>query len=218
MKYYPIMLDIREKDCLVVGGGNVALRKVAGLAACGARVTVVSDSFLSEFAELEGNDNIFQICRPYVESDLNGRFMVIGATDNENLNREIAKSAGEKRVLCNIADLPDACDFILPSIVCRGDLIVSVSTSGASPAFAKKLRKDIENICGEEYGIFLRLMRRIRKKALASEHAPEEHKGQFETLIKSGLPEMIQQGDIKGIDRMLYDTFGPGYEYESLME
>lgn len=212
------MLDIRKKDCLVVGGGNVALRKVAGLAACGAVVTVVSDTFLPAFDEPAGKGNVFLVRRPYAESDLNGRFLVIGATDNEILNREIAKSAREKRVLCNIADLPDVCDFILPSIVCRDDLIVSVSTSGASPAFAKKFRKDIENICGEEYGVFLRLMRRVREKALTSEHAPEQHKGQFESLIESGLPEMIRQGDINGIDSLLYDTFGPGYVYECLMK
>lgn len=218
MKYYPVMLDVRDKDCLVVGGGNVALRKVSGLAACGARVTVVSDSYLDEFYRFTESDGIRIIRRPYEETDIDGRFLVIGATDDEELNRNISKSARKKGVLCNIADLPDACDFILPSIVSKGDLIISVSTSGASPAFAKKLRKKIESMFGDEYALFLKLMRRIREKVLACEHAPEEHKSKFERLIEKGLPDMIRTGDITGIDRLLHDTFGPGYKYNSLMK
>lgn len=207
MKYYPVCLDIRNRDCLVVGGGIVACRKVKTLLSCGGRVTVISPEFCPALSAIN-SDFLQLIRRRYQPGDVTGRFLVIGATDDEAENRAISRDAEDRNVLCNIADLPDACNFILPSIVRRGDLLLAISTSGTSPAFAKHLRKKLEKDFGEEYTEFLRLMGAIRKKLLDTRHAPEEHKPLFEALIDGGLPELVRDNKTEEINRLLRDTVG----------
>ena len=218
MRYYPINLDIRNRNCLVVGGGAVATRKVNTLITCGARVTVVSPETTDTLNRLADTGAITLIRRPYASSDLNGMFLVIGATDDSDLNRQIFEQAEKAGRLCNIADQPDLCNFILPSIVHRGDLILAISTSGQSPAFAKKLRQELEKTYGDEYALFLRLMGAIRKKLLSHAHEPEAHKALIERLIEKGLLQKIRMEDWEGIDAILCTVLGDGYTYEELMK
>jgi len=217
-KYYPINLDIRNRDCLVVGGGAVGARKVSTLLACGARVTVVSPETVAEVDRLAESGALVLEKRPFSPSDLDGRFLVIGATDDEPLNRQIRAEAEKRQLLCNIADFPEGCNFILPAVVRRGDLIIAISTSGNSPAFAKRLRQQIEHEFGPEYGLFLRLMGAIRSRLLLQEHAPEEHKPLFEDLIEGGLLEKIRQGDPEPVDRLLAGVLGSGFRYRELID
>jgi precorrin-2 dehydrogenase/sirohydrochlorin ferrochelatase len=217
MKYYPVNLDIRNRKCLVVGGGAVGTRKVITLVKCGAIVTVVSPIISSELEALSTEGAIQIKQRKYRSSDLNSIFLVIGATSNERLNRQISENAEQKNLLCNIADVPKACNFILPAIVTRGDLIIAVSTSGNSPAFAKKLRKNLEKQFGEEYSLLLDLMGAIRKKLLAQAHEPEAHKHLFEQLLDAGLLGMIQREKKKDINTLLLKTLGKGYIIEELL-
>ena len=119
--------------------------------------------------------------------------------------------------MCNIADRPKACNFILPSIVNRGDLIVAISTSGKSPAFAKRLRKHLEKEFGDEYAEFLNLMGAIRKKLLSQDHKPEAHKHLFEQLIERDPVQMLKDGDTDRINSLLHEILGEGYELESLI-
>jgi precorrin-2 dehydrogenase/sirohydrochlorin ferrochelatase len=218
MRYYPVNLDIKNRKCLVVGGGSVGTRKVLTLLNCGAIVTVVSPDATEKLLELADNGSITWEKRSYLASDLDGTFLVIGATDDEELNRQISADAEKLNMLCNIADRPNVCNFILPSIVNRGDLVISISTSGRSPAFAKKLRKELEKQFGVEYTEFLRLMGAIRKKLLSEKHEPEAHKHLFEQLIKSDLVEMIKNNRKEDINSLLFDILGQGYEFESLMK
>jgi len=215
--FYPVNLDIKGKHCLVVGGGAVASRKAKTLMECGAVVTVVSPDFSETLHLLAQNAGITLIQRRYKTNDLDEKFLVIGATDDEELNRRINADAEARNMLCNIADVPDICNFILPSIIRRGDLCIAISTSGKSPAFAKKLRKDLENAFGDEYARFLVLMGEIRKKLLSTEHAPEAHKPLFETLIQSNLLEMIKNNDKERINRLLFEILGSGYDYDTLI-
>ncbi len=216
MRYYPVNLDIKNRHCLVVGGGKVGLRKVKTLIECGAFVTVVSLEVEGELQIMSENKGITIKQRPYRSTDLDGMFLVIGATDNEDLNRRISQDAEEINMLCNIADRPKVCNFILPAIVRRGDLVVTVSTSGKSPAFAKKLKKDLENKFGAEYAEFLYLMGAVRKKLLNTKHAPEAHKHLFERLIDGNLVDYIRNKDIQAIDALLLTVLGPGYTFEKL--
>ena len=217
MKYYPVYLDIRNRNCLVVGGGAVGTRKVMTLLNCGATVTVVSPAASEQLLELADNGMIIFKKRSYQTTDLDNMFLVIGATDNEGLNRQVHRDAEHLNKLCNIADRPEACNFILPSIVNRGDLTIAISTSGKSPAFAKKMRKDLEKEFGNEYAEFLTLMGEIRKKLLAGKHEPEAHKPLFEQLINKGLVEMIKDGNTEKINVLLFEILGEGYNYEALM-
>jgi precorrin-2 dehydrogenase len=216
MRYYPVNLDIQNRKCLVVGGGSVGTRKVMTLVECGAVVTVVSSDVAEELLELAKKKMIELKKRPYESSDIDGMFLVIGATDNEELNRQINKDAEHQNKLCNIADRPEACNFILPSIVNRGNLVIAISTSGKSPAFAKKMRQDLEKEFGEEYDKFLQLMGAIRKKALSEKHEPEAHKHLFEQLINRGLVDMVRNNDEERINSLLLEIFGEGYRFEEL--
>jgi len=196
----------------------VGARKVMTLLECGAIVTVVSPDVAEELLELAEKKMIELKKRPYKPSDIDGIFLVIGATDNEKLNWQINKDAERQNKLCNIADRPEACNFILPSIVNRGNLVIAISTSGKSPAFAKKMRQDLEKEFGEEYDEFLQLMGAIRKKALSEKHEPEAHKQLFEQLINRGLIDMIRDHDEERINSLLLEIFGEGYRFEELMK
>jgi precorrin-2 dehydrogenase/sirohydrochlorin ferrochelatase len=217
MRYYPIHLDIQNRNVLVVGGGGVGTRKVKTLLDCGARVTVVSRKISAKLQALAKSGDIILEQRSYRSEDLNGMFLVIGATNDMILNRQISHDAEQLNTLCNIADRPEVCNFILPSIVRRDDLVITISTSGKSPAMAKKLRKALENQYGEEYGKLLRLMGAIRKKLLSQAHEPEAHKPLFEQLINSDLPGMIQENKTEDINALLFDVLGEGFKYEELM-
>ena len=216
MKYYPINLNIRNRNCLVVGGGSVGTRKVMALADCGAVVTVVSPEVAEQLQELADKGSIELKKRFYRSSDLEGMFIVIGTTDNETVNQQISVDAQRHKVLCNIADHPEACNFILPSIVDRGDLVIAISTSGTSPAFAKKMRTDLEKQFGGEYAEFLRIMGAIRKKLLKNDHEPEAHKNLFEQMINRDLIDMIRNGKKKKINSLLFDILGEGYDLDLL--
>ena len=217
MRYYPVHLDIQNRECLVVGGGAVGTRKVNSLLKCGAKVTVVSPSISQQLKELNPSHAIRLKERPYHPGDLDGMFLVIGATNDEALNRQISKDADRLNTLCNIADRPEVCNFILPSIVQRDDLVITISTSGKSPALAKKLRKLLETQFGEEYGDFLNLMGAIRKKLLSQAHEPEAHKQLFEQLINSDLISLIRDKKTEDINALLFRVLGDGYIFEELM-
>ena len=217
MKYYPVHLDINNRNCLVVGGGSVGTRKVKTLINCGARVKVISLTVSQQLRELAASGDIILAERSYQSEDLKAVFLVIGATDDDKLNKQISNDADRLNTLCNIADRPEVCNFILPSIVHRDDLVITISTSGKSPALAKKLRQALENQFGEEYGTLLHLMGAIRKKLLQQAHEPEAHKPLFEQLINSDLIVMIQAGKTEEIDTLLFDILGEGYNFEELM-
>lgn len=215
--FYPVNLDIKDKHCLVVGGGAVASRKAETLVECGGIVTIVSPEFTQKLIDMSQHPAVTLIQRPYRTRDMDGKFLVIGATDDQHLNRKINADAEARNMLCNIADVPDICNFILPSIIRRGDLCIAISTSGKSPAFAKRLRKELEKTFGDEYALFLLLMGEIRKKLLAAEHAPEAHKPIFERLIDHDLVAMIRNNDKERINQLLFDVLGSGYAWDELM-
>lgn len=196
----------------------MALRKVTGLLDCGALVTVVSPKFHPDFQKIDEFLPLQMIRRNYRSTDLDDKFLVIGATNNEELNRRISQDAVKLNILCNIADVPEACSFILPAVVRRGDLAIAVSTSGKSPAFAKHLRKQLEKQFGEEYRTFLQLMGAIRQKLLAADHAPEAHKPLFENLIDNGLLDMIHKKDKGAINSLLHSVLGDEYDYDTLLK
>jgi precorrin-2 dehydrogenase/sirohydrochlorin ferrochelatase len=217
MRYYPVNLDIRGRRCLVVGGGRVGARKVNTLVACGAVLTVVSLDVDAGLQRLAAEKTIDLKQRAYQSSDVEGMFLVIGATDDEALNRQINADAEHHNLLCNIADRPKICNFILPAVVAHGDFVMTISTAGKSPAFAKHIRQRLEKEFGPEYGQLLDLMGAIRSRLLAEAHAPEEHKPLFERLIDANLLALVREKNTDRIDRLLATVLGPGYRYEQLM-
>ncbi len=216
MKYYPVFMDIKDKSCLVVGGGSVGLRKAATLQKCGAKVKVISRQFSNKFNNIQTVSINFKK-KEYEKKDIKGMFFIFAATDNHDLNQTIKNDAARLNILCNIADSPDQSDFILPSIVDRGDLVLAVSTSGSSPAMAKKIRQELEHFFGPEYAQFLTLMGNIRKKILLSDHSPDNNRQVFHTLIDKGVLELIKNNDEKEIDSILRDVVGAKFSYKKLI-
>ena len=163
-KYYPILLNIQDKKCLVVGGGNVAWRKVCSLKDAGARVTVVSPEFCPE---MEKESGIERIQQKYEEGFLNGVLVVVASTDDEEVNKKVYYDAVKRGILVNVVDRPEFCSFIVPATISRGDLSISISTGGASPALARNIRESLEKQFGDEYGEFAKLLSETRRKILS---------------------------------------------------
>ncbi|SLM32207.1 CysG [Desulfamplus magnetovallimortis] len=214
MKYYPVLLDINMKNCLVVGGGKVGARKAATLAEAGGVVTVVSPDFSNSFYRhpLNSYGNIKKIERSYQTSDLDTMFLVICATNHESTNIKVTADANTKGILCNIADNPESSHFILPAIINRGDLMITVSTSGSSPAFAKKIKNELEQKFGKEYEFFLDLMGLIRKRLLnfsktkegmQSELTQKQHAAIFRKLVNSDILNRIAENDESAVYTIL---------------
>lgn len=193
--FYPIFLNLNKQKCLVIGGGKVAERKVNSLLECGAQVKVVSPEITEKLKEMVKSGTIEHICRKFCSSDLDDVFLVISATSDEDLNNKIAQECRKRNILVNVVDDPEKCSFIVPSVVRRGDLSIAISTSGKSPALAKKIRQELEAYFGPEYGEFLEIMGEIRKKILTEIPSQEERKKVFNKLIQSDILELLKRGN-----------------------
>jgi precorrin-2 dehydrogenase/sirohydrochlorin ferrochelatase len=161
-EFYPMFLKIRGKRCVVVGGGQVARRKVRALLEYGASVEVISPDPCPELIELEGRGEIGILKRQYKLGDLKKALIAIAATDNSDLNRQVVKEAHGKAMLVNAVDDLESSDFIVPSYLRRGDMTIAVSTAGRSPALARKIRTRLEKEFGDEYASLVRLIGEVR--------------------------------------------------------
>ncbi len=197
-RYYPLFLGIAGRTAVVVGGGAVAARRVRLLIECGARVRVISPSFSAEFDSLRGHPDLTLIQRPYRADDLEGAMLALVSTDDAAVNQRVAQDARLGGVLVNVADQPALCDFVVPSLVRRGDLTVAISTGGASPALAKRLREELAQIIGLEYEEFLKLLKETRRRVQEEERDPERRRAIFERLVASDLLERLRRGDRAG--------------------
>lgn len=164
MAYYPVYLDMTDRPCLVVGGGPVAERKVAGLLDAGARLTVVSPSATDRLREWARADRIRLLPREYAAADLAGQAVVFVATDDGGINAGVARDARAVGVLVNAVDDPAHCDFILPAVLRRGEITVAVSTGGASPALARAVRDELgAYLDRDDYAALARVVTDVRR-------------------------------------------------------
>lgn len=164
MRYYPVFLDIAGKPAVIIGGGEVALRKAEGLLDAGANVTVVSPALHADLEALVAAGRVRHIAREYGPGDLEGHVIAFVGTDDASVNTKVAREGRERGVWVNAVDDPANCDFIVPSIVRRGDIVVAVSTSAGSPAMARKLREDLEEFITPEYALMLDLVAQVRRE------------------------------------------------------
>jgi precorrin-2 dehydrogenase/sirohydrochlorin ferrochelatase len=162
--YYPVFLNLNGRKAVVVGGGKVARRKVGSLLAAGADVTVISPSLTAELRKTFSGGRIRYIPREYRKNDLKGAFLVVAATDSPEINRQVSKDAP---ALVNVVDVPAECNFIAPSVVRRGQLLIAISTGGASPAFSRAIREELEKSYGPGFSEYLKFVKKIRAKAMA---------------------------------------------------
>ncbi len=216
MRYYPVFLDLSGKNCLVVGGGRVAERKIRTLLDCGAHVRVVSRELTEWIDDQVKNGRVEFAGEQFHPGQMEGVRLVIAATSNSELNREVARKADSRSIWCNVADQPEDCTFILPSIVVRGDLTIAISTSGKSPALARKIREELEKKFGEEYAKFTEILGLIRKQVLEKYDGEEDRKKIFTSLVESNIVELIKNSQWKHVESVLSRILGENFSLEGL--
>jgi len=193
---YPISLVLAGKAVLVVGGGEVAARKVRGLEPCGAAITVVSPELCRELVELRDACVCAWVEKAYESSDLNGADLVFACTDDEATQLRVSADATERQLLVNVADRPELCTFFLPSVLRRSNLSIAVSTDGSSPLTARLIRESLEKHVDDEIGDYLDLLQLWRPRVLAALPAEKRklfweraHEGPIYEFVKLGQPE-----------------------------
>jgi siroheme synthase-like protein len=194
MRYYPIYLDLKGRDALVVGGGVVAEGKALQLLEAGAHVTVVSPELTEALRAAVDGGEITYLSAYFTEDDLNGAFLVISATGDRKVNEMVAEAARERGLLCNVVDQPDLCDFITPALVNRGELQISVSTAGGSPTLAQRVKREVSALIGEEYGLLLEIAAEMRAEAKTRIADFERRKEALRAFVESDALDLIRAG------------------------
>ncbi len=201
MSKYPIFLEMSGRRAVVIGAGPVAIRKAESLLEAGARVVIVSDSIDNVLAAQLQNPNVELIRSKYSKNYLAGAAIVIAATNNSQVNKQIFQDCQQLEVLCNVVDSPELCDFFVPAVVKRGDLQVAVCTEGSCPAYAGHIRGKLESMFTQKHGEFLHELETLRKWVI--ENLPDDTERKvilgklvddesFDYFVKSG-PDLWHQ-------------------------
>ena len=188
---YIACLVLAERRCLVVGGGEVGLEKVEGLLACEGQVTLVSPDAVPQLEEYAREDTIRWERREFRDSDLDGMFLVVAATSITAVNTTVYEGAESRAMLCNVVDVPPLCNFILPAIVRTGPLAIAISTAGASPALAKRMKREIAEAYGEPYARLAVILNDARDWAKSTLPTYQDRKVFFEGIV-NGEPDPIE--------------------------
>ena len=216
MRYYPVNLVLTGRHVVIIGGGAVAARKCKGLLAAGARVTLVAPDLDPSLAQLCRDGLIHHRSRAYHSGDLDGAFLAFAATGDASVNRAVADEAATRGIMADIVDAPEISSFTTPATVCRGDLTITISTGGKSPALAARLRAELEEQFGPEYGTALELLGAIREKLLTEKGNTAYNKELFNALLDHDLPQALKNRSPTALDQLLADIFGPGFTLAEL--
>ncbi len=182
-RFYMACLDLEGRACLVVGGGSVGLEKARGLLDCGAHVTVVAPQIEPELEALP----VRWRRKAYDATDLDGQFLVVAATASRSVNRRVFTDAEGHSLLCNVVDTPELCSFILPAVHRRDPIAIAVSTGGASPALAQRLRDELGSQIGDEHVALARRLRELRPWVKAHYHSYAERRDFFASVVEEAL-------------------------------
>ncbi|HVT01977.1 MAG TPA: bifunctional precorrin-2 dehydrogenase/sirohydrochlorin ferrochelatase [Thermoanaerobaculia bacterium] len=192
--YFPIFIDVEGKKILVVGGGEVAARKVRTLLPYGPNLTVVAEKAVDEIVVAAGEGLLDLVVRRYEESDLGGQLFVIAATSNGDTNARIAAACRDLKIPVNVVDAPELCDFTVPAIVQRGSVQLAISTGGSSPALAKAIRQRAEKTVGPEIAAASELLGSLRQEAKRILASDGERKRFFDAVLDSGFLDLAAAG------------------------
>ncbi len=204
-KYYPAMINIENKNCLVIGGGKVALRKIKSLLDYNVNITVISPKLCSELEDILSQNKINWLKKSYNTIDIKDSNFIFVATNDKSVNKMVYKDAKKKNILVNVVDNSDLCDFIIPSKVKRGDLTISISTNGKSPALAKKIREELEERFGDSYKTFVNLLGEVRE--LASERIKDikTREALYKNLVYSDYIEQLNNDDKNQVKKRMIE-------------
>jgi precorrin-2 dehydrogenase/sirohydrochlorin ferrochelatase len=223
--YYPAFLNLESRRCVVIGAGKVGKGKIEGLLRAGARVRVVAEEAIAAVETWAQEGRIELDLRAYRQGDLEGAFLVIAATEQTDVNEAVFAEAEERLILCNVVDVPRLCSFILPSIHRDGPLAIAISTGGASPALARKLRLELGDRYGPEHGVALELLGALRDEAKERWPSPDDRKVIFERMVYAPaggggrrLVDLVRDGEVQAIEEWVEACIEEGPEYASRAE
>jgi precorrin-2 dehydrogenase len=206
--FYIACLRLSGRRCVVIGGGDVGLEKVEGLLTCDGDVTLIAPEAHPELMQLALEGSIRWEAREYRSHDLDGALIAIAATDDTDLNIRVFEDAEERSMLVNVVDVPPLCNFILPAIVRTGPLAVAISTAGASPALAKRMKREIGELFGEPYALLAVLLNEARGWAKATLPTYQDRKRFFESIV-GGDPDpiaLLRAGDVQAVRELIEDA------------
>jgi precorrin-2 dehydrogenase/sirohydrochlorin ferrochelatase len=202
--YYPAFINLYEKQCVVVGGGSVAERKVLPLLRSGAKITVISPALTEILEKQRDKGAINHIKRNYKRGDLKGAFLVIAATSDERINREVSEDAP---CLVNAVDMPEIANFIVPSTINSGQLTIAVSTSGASPAVARAIRKELELLYGRDFGQYINFLKKLRERAKKEILDKDVRKRFLKELASKEIIQILRKNGFKMAKERVIEQF-----------
>ena len=215
---YPVNLDIGGKRCLVVGGGVVAARKIKALLLCGGLVQIISPHASDAISRLAQSGEIAWLRRTYRQGDAKDAFLIFAATDDPQVQKQIADDAARYHVLLNSAGEPELSDFHVPAKIRRRDFVIAVSTGGGSPALAMLLKAQLAKEYGEEYGILVELMAKIRRQVVTRTSVAEENKALFQSILEQPVLDCIKLKDWGEMRRLLSRLLPPEIDADLLVD
>lgn len=201
MRYYPLLLDLHGSHCLIVGFGKVGQRKLATLLKANPAQVTVLDTFSikevknSDTLQLLNNPLVTYAQRNFEASDVTGKTLVFAATGNRAVNKQISDTCTEHTILCNVIDDPSSGTFTVPAHIEKGDLLITLSTGGASPALSRKIKKELEKQVGDKYAPVVTLLGRIRPLILELANDTKQNTTVFRNLVSSDIANAIQKKD-----------------------
>jgi siroheme synthase-like protein len=204
--YYPIYLDIEDRNVVIIGGGNVCARKAETMMKYGARVTIVSPEFTDEIEQWGREGSLTIRRKPYEAADLDGANIVIASTDHQDVNEQIAADCRARRIPVNVVDVTPLCEFIVPAIIEKGSIQIAVSTGGKSPALARTLKEDLQRVIGPEYAEVNDVLGSLRDGAKSVLPTDVDRKRFFDGIIASGVLEMLRDGRRKQAYQVIADA------------
>jgi precorrin-2 dehydrogenase/sirohydrochlorin ferrochelatase len=202
MKYYPLYMDLRGRECLVVGAGAVAARKVRTLLDCGAQVTVVGERPAAALEELRSR-GVKILERKFRPDDLQLPALVIGATDSEEVNAAVSEESRRRGIPVNIADDPAKSTFIVPAIFRQGDVTMAVSTGGSSPALARLIREDLAGHYGEEYAVLAELLGSYRERMMTAVSGHRRRAEVWRGILDAGILDVLRREGVEGAEAII---------------
>jgi precorrin-2 dehydrogenase len=218
MTHYPVNLKIKDQLCLVIGGGSVATRKVASLLSCGAVVRVISPQAKKRICELAETGLLEWLQRKYRHGDLQGARLVFAATDNHEIQDRIIGEANAAGILVNVVTRPEACTFQVPAALRQGELLITVSTGGGSPALATRIKQELQRVYGADYGRLVALMSELRRQVVPSSGLQKEHKRIFERVLDADVFAYIRKQEWGELEALLRTILPSTLNISSLVE
>lgn len=218
MAFYPININICGRPVVVIGGGSVAARKVESLLVCGARITVISPEFCDKLKAFHQEGKVTLVKRKYRNGDLTDSLLAFAATDQPEVQKEIMVEAMDRSILINVADSNEDCSFQVPSSLRRGELLITVSTGGGSPLLAAKIRNELEEEYGDDYGLLVRLFSLLRKQLLGFDQAEVNMKKLFEKLLALNILVLIRKKEWEKVRDVLTEELTAQVDIDGIMK